>query len=740
MVGTLRVVDGVGLGDAGPQAAALSPPRTIRGRDGQRLFVLLHLTNQPAAHVYQELRDLVAHTYWSSGGSITASLRRAAGAANRHLFQANLRADPSARYYGGLACAVLSDANLFILQTGAAGAFMLHAGSLERLPRSGGQVAPLGIGPVAAVNLSHVAVAAGDTLLLVPSPLLREIGQDDIDRVARLAQVEDVMDSLRQLGGGVDFSALVVRWILPSQPQVGRVSLHARHKPVPEVPPPAPNVVLQPAAPRVAAPRSAVPRSAASTRWEPEPMPSARTAARPAVPPRPEAVARPGPTSGERAAKTLRHVGSGIATAGAWLGSGARTLFRRMLPGAEPAERRRVRRPRPTPKESRPVMLSVAVGIPVLVIGAVVLTYSKVGVQVRFDTLIAQAQAEVALAEAAGGATEAARPHWEAMMTPVAAAADLRPGHASIVALESQARAALDRLDGVVRLRPTQLYPFGEPGDIPRQLIVRGQLVFVLDPEEGWFAQLSVSPAGEVSEEDEIASVIARTGQRIGGAEVAQLIDFAWMSQEGGRQTSGVVILQEDGGLLTYDPAWGDEAGSPNLVRSLLGTPPTGQPTSVGSFEGRFYILDSEADQIWRYEPQEDTYPDQPGHYFVTPPPFPLSSALDMAIDGYIYILYSGGEIHKFLRGERQEFNIRGVPGGMRGAVALAVDPAGGSDAVYVADQTDGRVVKLGVDGFFQAQFRAEGAFDAIEAIAIDEAAGLLYVIAGGKLYSAVIP
>jgi hypothetical protein len=46
----------------------------------------------------------------------------------------------------------------------------------------------------------------------------------------------------------------------------------------------------------------------------------------------------------------------------------------------------------------------------------------------------------------------------------------------------------------------------------------------------------------------------------------------------------------------------------------------------------------------------------------------------------------------------------------------------------------------LGPDGAFQAQFRADEAFDALEALAVDEAAGRLYVVSGGRLYVASLP
>jgi hypothetical protein len=113
---------------------------------------------------------------------------------------------------------------------------------------------------------------------------------------------------------------------------------------------------------------------------------------------------------------------------------------------------------------------------------------------------------------------------------------------------------------------------------------------------------------------------------------------------------------------------------------------------------------------------------------------------VDMAIDGYIYLLYADGAIFKFLRGDPASFDVRGLPGDLSQAVALAVDPDSGSGVVYVADRGNGRVVALGPDGEFLSQFYAGEAFDMLEDLAVDEAMQRMVVISGGRLYVASLP
>jgi sugar lactone lactonase YvrE len=341
----------------------------------------------------------------------------------------------------------------------------------------------------------------------------------------------------------------------------------------------------------------------------------------------------------------------------------------------------------------------------------------------------------VTLAQAAGSDSELSRPHWAAALEHASAAVELRPDDQVAAALRAQAQTALDSLDGIVRVQPVLLKDLG-PGTVPRRLVIHGQMIFVLDPVGGWVSRLTMNQTGDrvIDPED---TPIVRKGQSIEDGTVGDLVDFVWVDLAGGRQTSGLLILEHDGALVSYDPAWEGEGGALQLQRSFLGTPP-GLPRVVGTYDGRFYVLDTTRNQIRRYEPRGDTYPEQPDYYFVDPPP--LADVLDMVIDGHIYLLYADGAISKFLRGNPEPFDVRGLPGNLSQAIALAVDPDSGSGVVYVADRGNGRVVALEQDGNFRAQFYAGEAFDALEALAVDEAMRRMYVISGGRLYVVPLP
>jgi hypothetical protein len=386
-------------------------------------------------------------------------------------------------------------------------------------------------------------------------------------------------------------------------------------------------------------------------------------------------------------------------------------------------------------------MMALAIGIPIVLLITVILAYRTFGTDARFRNLIAQAEERVSLAQAAGSSAEPSRLHWEAALEHAAAAVELRPDDQVAAALQAQAQAALDALDGIVRLQPILLAEFG-PGIVSRRLAVHGQMVFVLDPANGWVSRLTLNQAGNGAVEPG-GTTIVQKNQSIGDGVVGDLVDLAWVDLASGRQTSGLLVLEQDGALVSYDPTWEGAGGVLQLQRSFLGQPPEA-PRIVGTYEGRFYVLDTALNQVRRYEPRGDTYPERPDHYFVVQPPRPLSDVLDMVIDGRIYLLHADGAILKFLRGDPEPFDVRGLPGDLSQAVALAVDADSSSGTIYVADRggvpETGRVVALTPDGEFRAQYYGDGAFDALEAVAVDEAVRRMYVISGGRLYVASLP
>jgi len=736
--------------------------------------MLLDLTRMTPAHRYRELREVFARIYWSETGSITAGLRRAVAAANRRLFFANLDIDPSERCVGGMTCAVLRDDNVFIVQTGSLQVYAFSEGRLERLS-PGSSLTPLGMSRMADVRLRHVFVAPGDKLLLASSSLLQAVGEGGLARVIPREGLTDTLDGLEQIGADADFVALLMhcttlekasaaRELLQSLSQL-KETVRSRPEPAPELTPqPTPEPKPEPTlaeAEAALAPRMPEAPPYPIDLFQPSPVPPETERPVEQIPVRiVEASDEPPPASykempeivrestpglgadlmervGEGARLGLGSIGHGLAAAGGVIVGGLRALPRRVLPGPERGARRPSRSvSRPVPEEDASKMIAIAVGIPILLAIVVIWAYQAFGEKSQFQSVIDQAKQAIEQAQSSGGVVEPARSHWEMALEQADAARALRPDDQVAIDLQTKARSALDQLDGIVRLSTRQLWDFG-PSTVPRRLVAHGQMIFVLDPAGEWVARLTLNANGDGVVERDGNPFIVRRGQEIGGASVGALLDFIWVEPMGGRQTSGLLILEEDGAIVTYDPAWEGEGGEIQLSRFALESPPAA-PVVVDTYNGRLYVLDADANQIRRYQPQGDRYPGRPENYFVDSPPRPMREALDMAIDGYVYLLYPGGEIHKFLGGKPDTFAVQNLPGDLSQAHALTVDPNGGSGAIYVLDQ--GRVLVLGPDGAFRAQFRADDVFDNLEAAVMDESTARLYGLSDGRLYVAFLP
>jgi hypothetical protein len=758
-VGTLRVVGGVRR-DAAPCAVVLTPPpRAAREREEEQLFVLLDLTGPAALHLYREVREVVAQEYWFASGSVTAAMRRAAAAANRHLFQFNLRATSPRRCYGGLVMAVLHGEDIFVLHAGPGRTCVLRRNQFECFPR-GEQLPHLGMGMVADVRLYHAFAALGDTLLLTSSSLAQAAGDAGLARVLPRTNLHGVLTGLEQVGAGIDFTALVARLapppIAPSTEAPWPVAVSREAMPLTPPRPEKPAVRKAPWQPISARVTEGLQSMHPPERrpLAPREVPPSAYKSKPAREPTREA----GPGLGERVLdgarvaggklgagvkNGARAAGRGIAAAGAALVGGVKALFWRMLPGADRRAQQQKRPPRPVPKENRTVMMAIAIGIPLLVAFITWFVYSTLGDMAQFEGVKAQVEREAQLALTSSVVSET-RGHWEAVLEKAERANELSSGDERIAELQEQARAAIDNLDGTVRLAFVELADFGV-GDVPRRVVVHRQTVFVLDPAAGWVAQVDFELTGDGIIMGKTPTTLVNTGMEIDEGAVGDLVDLVWVEAGSGRMASGLTILEQDGRLVNYDPAWEGEGGEPHLTRSFLDTTPKA-PRAVDSFEGRLYVLDSGEGQgqVWRYDPQGEVYPDPPGHYFTVAPIRPLADAVDMAIDANIYVLHINGAIYKYLTGESQPFDTSSVPDGFSQPVALAVDQDGSSGRVYVADhvvdQEHQRVVVLEADGVFRAQFRADEAFNMLEALAVDEAAGRFYALSGGRLLVAPLP
>lgn len=708
VMGKLRLIAGA-MQERATNMAAVKPARAIfRKRKKERLYILLEVTGDPLGRerIYHELIRIIGEEYFQARGSATAKLRQAIQSANSFLLQENLRSLPQEQRAGGVTCIVLREGKVYAAQAGPTTAYVSYQGKLTRFPESptaeltAEEATPLGFKRGMPVRFYRSEVGLGDVILLTSGSLAQQVSPEQIAQAVVGRDVNLALDSLEELAGEEDASAMLVR-VAPvaERPSVKREA-----------------VVRRPVRPRVkAAPRE-----------------------RPAKPkerlPRPAAQQTLGSGLGRRMSSLLENALRGV---GNFL---RRLLPERVLSPAEaqeaPAPSERVPQPRQQPyrpaEGRRNLWMGIAIAIPVIIVVLVTVVYWRQALdrQTRFDELVAQAQQRMELVGQVDEAT--ARGHLLEALNYLADAEKLWPGKPPVSELQEQAGSKLKEMDRVIELHwISPLWEYSEPGSNPGRVIISGIDVYVLDKALDRVYKHLLDETMQALREIDIDPVLLRKGDQRDPIVVGDLVDIAWAEAKGGRQESGLLVLESGRSLLEYDPERGIS------VLPVGASDRWAQPQIAVSYEGRFYLLDSGLNQILRYEPD---YGDRPEDYFPATEGVDLAGAVDMATDGHIYILYADGRILKFDDGQAAPFEISGLYEPLQNPTALFTGQE--TEFLYVADAGNDRVVQLTKEGRFVRQLQAaEGeAFDQLKGLFALEQYNLLYFVSGSKLYVTNLP
>jgi hypothetical protein len=148
--------------------------------------------------------------------------------------------------------------------------------------------------------------------------------------------------------------------------------------------------------------------------------------------------------------------------------------------------------------------------------------------------------------------------------------------------------------------------------------------------------------------------------------------------------------------------------------------------------------LDSEANQVWRYAKKRESYGNSEG--YITNGS--ITNPIDLAIDGYIYVLQSDGKIVKFDRGSAVDFPISKAP----------LDPLSNPTKIYteldlnkifILEPSKSRVVVLdkdaqGTGATYSAQYVFDGISD-VRDMYYDKGTNKLYLLDSQKVYEVTI-
>lgn len=711
------------------------------------LYLLVEVTGDPNGKedIHRKLIEILSKEYLRVPGGITNGLRQSIRAANSFLYQNNLHSLPLWHRLGETACLVLRGNNLYMGLTGGALVYLVReersrlfppplprhlAPSVEEerlaFPRLGE------LEHLQEVGLFHSHIEADDIIIVASSALSQLVSQRQVTKAAQ-GGLRQLADTLTSSSSRSDLSVLIIQTGSEQTEELMQKELPvAKRKGI------ASGVKTVP-----------IRRVTAGAKR----IPTRRIAS---------GLGRMVATLGALILAFFRGLMKGIRTFFSWLassgifeslGRGVRAAFvsfvrglgamgKRMLPEPEAVPQplevsQRVRaRAVSAPKSNRllrVIGVLTIICITVLIASGLVL-YNRSRVA-HFSDLLKEAQTERELA-LSSSAPVAIREHLVNAQTLVEQALQIRSADAEAVALHQQVSLALDEINRVVRLQFSAQMPFVEPENEPHHLLLHDNDVYVLD--EGTGEMYGYFLDARTGFQEPAGGALLLSGEDLpGGIAIQELNDFVWMEAGNGRETSNLLLLVNGRSLLQFD---GLRAFDPlSVADSHLWS----ESRLIGGYFGYLYILDAKEDRILKYTPTRNSYDSSPTDYFQAETSVELDTAVDMAIDGYIYILLADGKILKFLGGQEEPFSVSGLDDyEFQNPTAIFTSPE--TEYIYIADAGNERVVQLDKEGTFVRQFRAAGesptTLQNLQDIFVNEARGELFALSSDQLSLALIP
>jgi hypothetical protein len=363
--------------------------------------------------------------------------------------------------------------------------------------------------------------------------------------------------------------------------------------------------------------------------------------------------------------------------------------------------------------------------------------YRNWSTQSQFSSYLEDARRKQEIALSSVGSPAVARDYWLEVLSSLQAAAGMQPEHPDIAPMRSQAEQEIDRIDGVTRLGAiNRIYGYPEPGSSPSRIAVAGLDLYVLDQGTERVYHHALNDLRNALRDPSADQVLVQQGQVIEGATIGNLVDITWMDDGGQRQAGALLVLDRAGLLLEIDRTW-----EQRNHQTLGGAGSWLSPVSLRTFDGNLYILDSMANQVLRYRAGQ--YASEPD-LWVTQEGVDLRTAVDMGIDGSIYLLHNYGKLDKYHGGETEPFSVTGVPRPLTGANALHMDVEEALQYIYVADASERRIVQLDREGAFVRQLQPalaqEDLFRQLSGLFVDETGAKLYYVAANALYVTDLP
>lgn len=700
LVGHLYIVNGRTIRTHPPGALVEVAPRTAaRGRELDTYFALVLPSGKIAPNTfYEQMALMSAERYFSTTGSVTSALRTMLNTLNNNLFEHNISGRQP--YEASIVCGVLRNNEIYLARVGSAVTVLRTDAQTQTLPEDiSAEDAlfqpPLGVQPIPTVTMKRYNVDTGTRLLLVDAGIA-EVGRDRLEQALVASNLEQVIEDLKVC--------------ITRQTQM----LIAEFVP-PEAPVPLPEMVGQ-STTEVAAQMAAVrSRNPESQTEETKPDEGKRRRTR-----------RNNPLAplGRGFGFLLRGIGQALGSLS--------TLFVKRF-GRTLEEQRT-----PAQKRNAAILTSTAIGLPLLIVVVVVFAWAGGVGETAFEDCFAQTIEAAELARSIDSSQrQSVLAAWRGTLVILEDCQSLRPEDQTLETVRQEAEGVIDILSGITRLDAELVTAI--PGATISRIMLQGLDLYALDDTNDIVHRIQLSPDGMSAIGTQLV-INMRRGATVDTFQVGDIFDIGYNDQ-----SDEIVALDRAGVLITCPPRFINECDGQRVANADN----WGSPVAMQIWQGRLYVLDTSAPQLWRYEPSGPNYSSAPSGYFAGSfRPVTLNQAVDFSITtnvvrrGTVFVLYSDGTMTRHFGGEPENFIFTDFPEGQdlrqAGLQGMFLNDSPIDQAFYLVSRATRTIFETGLAGAYWASYRVhnESLFELLADVTVSPQQGIIYAASGNSIFA----
>jgi hypothetical protein len=159
------------------------------------------------------------------------------------------------------------------------------------------------------------------------------------------------------------------------------------------------------------------------------------------------------------------------------------------------------------------------------------------------------------------------------------------------------------------------------------------------------------------------------------------------------------------------------------------------EAVAIGEFAGNIYLLDPTSGEVWKHTPITGGY--NKGKDYLDTSKVSIKGALDMTINGDIFVLQKDNSVKKFTKGVPDDsFSLKALPAAsqpLKEPKKIVSDNVTGD--LYIIDKTGNRVIHYSKGGEFLKQYAVDGG--EIKNIAINPKTEKIWFLTTDKIYEA---